>query len=267
MFEAILALLRHAEEEVLKGVFMNGLKEEVRATMLKGVFTLSRTMVSIKAVMKEWKKEGEVYYIKLGMMTLYSTGMPNDDQDEGVRMLLEEYAKLFQEVVQLSPPRSCDHAIVIKEGSQIPNIKHHHYPHNQKDAIEKFVHDLLMTGLIRLSISSYSNPLILYQPTRSFGAIAHSAGSVKEKFIEACFGWGQKKIGFQIVGYDFEIHYKREKENRIANALSQVMVVEVIFVIIKEDLSMIAEEIVGDPYLIMSNSLNFLFESIGKRNK
>ncbi|RDY05429.1 Retrovirus-related Pol polyprotein, partial [Mucuna pruriens] len=83
---------------------------------LRGDPTLSRTVASIKAMMKEWRKGGEAYYIELGMMTLCSKEMPSNDPDEGVRILLDEYCELFQEVVQLSPPRSCDHAIVIKEG-------------------------------------------------------------------------------------------------------------------------------------------------------
>ncbi|RDX99902.1 hypothetical protein CR513_16981, partial [Mucuna pruriens] len=127
---------------------------------LRGDPTLCRTVASIEAIVKEWKKGGDTYYIELRMMTLCYKEMPSDDPNEGVRTLLKEYFELFQEVVQLPPPRSCDHAIVIKERSQIPNIRPYRYPHNHKDAIEKFVHDM-MEGLIRPSISSYSSPLIL----------------------------------------------------------------------------------------------------------
>lgn len=128
---------------------------------LRGDPSLSQTVASLEAMMKEWKRGNEAYYIELGMMTLCSEDTPIYEQGGGIEALLEEYAELFQEAVQLPPPRSCDHAIVIKEGSQIPNIRSYRYPHNQKDAIEKFVQDMLAAGLIRPSVSPCSSPLIL----------------------------------------------------------------------------------------------------------
>ncbi|RDX77548.1 hypothetical protein CR513_42311, partial [Mucuna pruriens] len=55
-------------------------REEVE---LRGDPTLSRTVASIKTMMKEWRKGGEAYYIELVMITLCSKEMPSDDQDEG----------------------------------------------------------------------------------------------------------------------------------------------------------------------------------------
>lgn len=54
-----------------------------------------------------------------------------------------------------------DHAITLKEGTGIPNIRPYRYPHYQKMEIEKLVRELLEAGIIWSSISFYSSPVIL----------------------------------------------------------------------------------------------------------
>ncbi|RDX93413.1 Retrovirus-related Pol polyprotein from transposon 17.6, partial [Mucuna pruriens] len=74
-------------------------------------------MMKVKVKGKRNGRKGvKCINIELGMMTLYSKEMPIHDQDEGERTL-EEYSELFQ-----------------------------------KDAIEKFVHDMLIASLIRTSM-------------------------------------------------------------------------------------------------------------------
>lgn len=41
----------------------------------------------------------------------------------GVLQLLSEFEDVFQEPVGLPPPREQDHAITLKEGAPIPNIR------------------------------------------------------------------------------------------------------------------------------------------------
>lgn len=104
---------------------------------IKGDPALSRTVASLKAMMKELSRESEAYYIELGMMTLCL--QEERGRVDGMKELLEEFQELFNEVIELPPERSCDHAIVIKEGSSIRNFRPYRYPHHQKDEIEKFV--------------------------------------------------------------------------------------------------------------------------------
>lgn len=73
---------------------------------------------------------------------------------EGV---LEEYQDVFQEPEGLPPLRECDHAITLKEGAPIPNIR----PYRKKNEIEKFVREILHAGIIRPSISPFFSPVIL----------------------------------------------------------------------------------------------------------
>lgn len=80
---------------------------------------------------------------------------------QGITGALAEFAELFGEINEMSPKRWCDHGIVIKEGAQILNIRPYRYLHHQKDAIEKFVRDMLAACMIRPSVGPYSSLLIL----------------------------------------------------------------------------------------------------------
>ncbi|KAI5408825.1 hypothetical protein KIW84_054597 [Lathyrus oleraceus] len=68
---------------------------------------------------------------------------------EGV---LSEFEEVFQEPKRLPPPRRQVHAIVLKEGEDIPNIRPYRYPHYQKNEIERLVVDMLKFGVIRPSV-------------------------------------------------------------------------------------------------------------------
>ncbi|WVZ20087.1 hypothetical protein V8G54_007409 [Vigna mungo] len=94
---------------------------------VRGDSVLSRTVASLKAVMKELRNEGEAYYVELGRMSMWVPS--NWDTPISVQQLVEEYADLFQEQRGLPPQRSCDHAIVLKEGAAIPNIRPYRHPH------------------------------------------------------------------------------------------------------------------------------------------
>ena len=82
-------------------------------------------------------------------------------QPDWVSAVLNEYEDVFQEPQGLPPSRWHDHAIVLKEGANIPNLRPYRYPHYQKNEIERLVDDMLRSGIIRPSVSPYSSPIIL----------------------------------------------------------------------------------------------------------
>jgi len=61
----------------------------------------------------------------------------------------------------LPPSRHCDHAIHLQEGASIRNLRPLKHSHQQKNEIERLVHEMLQDGIIRPSISPYSSPIIL----------------------------------------------------------------------------------------------------------
>lgn len=75
--------------------------------------------------------------------------------------LLQNFQDLFEEPQQLPPPRTHDHAIVLKEGTDAINVRPYRYPAIQKNEIEKIIQEMLDTGVVRESISPFSSPIIL----------------------------------------------------------------------------------------------------------
>lgn len=78
-----------------------------------------------------------------------------------MRGLLEEYSELFQEPKHLPPTRKIDHHITLKEGVEPINARHYRYAYFQKAEIEKQVHEMLTSGLIRPSTSPFSSLVLL----------------------------------------------------------------------------------------------------------
>nr|KYP47302.1 hypothetical protein KK1_031095 [Cajanus cajan] len=106
------------------------------------------------------KKDGIKYTLK-GDHTLCKEKVGDNEIPTTIKEVLEEFEAVFQAEQGLPPKRRQDHAIVLKEGAVIPNIRAYRYPHSQKNEIEKLVADMLKTGIIRPSVSPYSSPIIL----------------------------------------------------------------------------------------------------------
>jgi len=68
---------------------------------------------------------------------------------------------VFQAPSGLPLPRSHDHAIMLKEKADIPNIRPYRYPHYQKAEMEKIIEEMLQIGIIRPSTNPFSSPVIL----------------------------------------------------------------------------------------------------------
>ncbi|XP_042979958.1 uncharacterized protein LOC122310144 [Carya illinoinensis] len=75
--------------------------------------------------------------------------------------LLEDFKTVFDEPQGLPPPRSHDHQIILKEGTQPITNRPYRYPYYQKTEIEKIVAELLESGVIRPSFSPFSSPVLL----------------------------------------------------------------------------------------------------------
>lgn len=73
-----------------------------------------------------------------------------------VQALLDDFQPVFEEPIGLPPHRSWDHAIPILPRAKLVNIRLYRYIPEQKDEIEKQVHELLQAGLIVHNASPYS---------------------------------------------------------------------------------------------------------------
>ncbi|XP_042973080.1 uncharacterized protein LOC122304883 [Carya illinoinensis] len=78
-----------------------------------------------------------------------------------IKALLTQFKKIFDTPQDLPPTRSKDHRIILKAGTQAISTRPYHYPHYQKNEIEKLVTEMLQTGVIRPSSSPFSSPVLL----------------------------------------------------------------------------------------------------------
>lgn len=67
----------------------------------------------------------------------------------------------FDEPIGLPPKRSCDHQIILKDGTQPISVRPYRYPFHQKAEIEKILQDLLKSGVVTPSQSPFSSPVLL----------------------------------------------------------------------------------------------------------
>jgi Reverse transcriptase (RNA-dependent DNA polymerase)/Retroviral aspartyl protease len=74
---------------------------------------------------------------------------------------LSTFSDLFADPQGLPPSRPSDHRISLKSGTDAVNVKPYRYPHFQKSEIEKLVANLLQSGAIRPSCSTFSSPVLL----------------------------------------------------------------------------------------------------------
>ena len=75
--------------------------------------------------------------------------------------LLHKYAGIFEEPKALPLHRSCDHRIILKEGTSPIDVRSYRYPALQKDIIEQTIREMLEAGVVRPSQSPYSSPIVL----------------------------------------------------------------------------------------------------------
>jgi len=75
--------------------------------------------------------------------------------------LQAEYQELFEEPKGLPLPRSHDHSIPLKEGSNPVNLRPYRHSSLQKDVVEHMVKEMLGSGTIQHSHSPFSSPVVL----------------------------------------------------------------------------------------------------------
>lgn len=83
--------------------------------------------------------------------------MPSED----LKLLLAQYADVFNDPKQLPPARSYDHAIPLHPDAVLVNSRPYHYSPQHKTKIEKQVKELLDNGLICHSHSPFASPVLL----------------------------------------------------------------------------------------------------------
>lgn len=95
-------------------------------------------------------------------LSVLGVNTEEEEQNKRIEVLTEEYANIFQEPTTLPLFRDkYNHKIVLTKGTNPVNQRPYRYDVYQKDEIDKMVQELLKTGIVQPSSSSYDSPLVL----------------------------------------------------------------------------------------------------------
>ncbi|GKA68444.1 hypothetical protein Tco_0768361 [Tanacetum coccineum] len=138
--------------------------------------------------------------------------------------------------------------LCILDTSTVVNIRPYRYPLNQKDVTEQMMNDLLDTDVVRHSHIPFSSPIVMVKQLDVSWRMCIdyrqlNKNTIKDKFpflvieelIDEFHGVQvfskldlrittplQSKWLPKLLSFDYEIDYKKGKENVVANALSRV---------------------------------------------
>ncbi|XP_063950432.1 uncharacterized protein LOC135152943 [Daucus carota subsp. sativus] len=130
---------------------------------LIGDQTLVHSQVSLKAMLKALRKQGQEYWVECNR--LEQINGQGEGVNSGVPSFLQPvvqlHSRVFDTPVGLPPSRGHEHAINMKEGSSPVSMRPYRYPYCQKDEIERLIAEMLAAGIIKPSTSPYSSPVLL----------------------------------------------------------------------------------------------------------
>ncbi|KAH9650018.1 hypothetical protein KPL70_026202 [Citrus sinensis] len=126
---------------------------------LRGDLSLGKTLVSLKAMMRTIKHEGAGILVECNQFEGLCEVSPEVPTD--LNQVLAEYELVFNMPMGLPPTRGHEHSILLKDGSQPVSVRPYRYPHAQKDEIERLIQEMLDAGIIQVSNSPFSSPVLL----------------------------------------------------------------------------------------------------------
>ena len=126
---------------------------------LQGDVELCYGNVTLCSAVQSLHEGDNVFMVQLWPMRVDI--MDSRDIPTEVQQVLDSFSTIFQPLQGLPPNRTHDHAIPLKEGVNIPNIRSYHYPHYENKVIEEMVREMLDSRIIKPSTSPYTSPILL----------------------------------------------------------------------------------------------------------
>eukprot|EP00253_Pinus_taeda_P017484 PITA_17484 len=204
--------------------------KEGKEVELRGIAGKPGKIISSNSMTKLLKKEQRGVIAQLCSPDV-STSKLSISLD--LQKVLDNHSKVFEAPKGLPSIRNHDHAIHPIPGSVPPNIRPYRYPYAQKSEIEyerpisfesrpvkgKFIHK----AIYEKEMLAILHALKKWKPCligRHF-KVKTDHDSLKY-FLEQILSYEEKqKWVTKMLGYDFEIIYKKGKQNVVSNALSK----------------------------------------------
>ncbi|KAA0046073.1 Transposon Ty3-G Gag-Pol polyprotein [Cucumis melo var. makuwa] len=135
---------------------------------IKGDPSLTKARISLKNMMKHWEEMDSGFLIECRSLQVRTVEgeeyclLNTEAVSKGlISSVIKQYQDVFEWPEKLPPRREIEHQIHMKEGTDPINVRPYRYGFHQKGEMEKLVQEMLNSGVIRLSTSPYSSPVLL----------------------------------------------------------------------------------------------------------
>nr|GEV27077.1 zinc finger, C3HC [Tanacetum cinerariifolium] len=175
-------------------------------------------------------------------LNLMSLQADSNELPKELKEIITTYEDVFEIPKELPPHRSHDHKIPLIEGNQPVNIRPYRHSRTLKDAIKAMVKELLDARVIKPSQSPFASPIVMTLSTyeKEFLAVLMALErwrcylldrhfiiktnhySLKYLLDQRITTPTQMKWLPKLMGFDYEVVYKKGSENGAADALSRV---------------------------------------------
>lgn len=108
----------------------------------------------------------EGYYVECNHLAAHSQLEKTGAVLAYLQQVLEKHDHVFHMPKGLPPSRAQEHAIILKDGTDLVSVRPYRYSQSQKDEIEALIRDMLQAGIIRESNSPFSSPVLLVKKKR-----------------------------------------------------------------------------------------------------
>ncbi|TYK02775.1 Transposon Ty3-I Gag-Pol polyprotein [Cucumis melo var. makuwa] len=141
---------------------------EGKSIKIQGDLSLTKARVSLRNMIKAWEERDEGFLIECRAVEVV-TPSDNDcymanmeiEVDSTLSTVLKQFEDVFEWLEKLPPRREIEHQIYLKQGTDPINVRPYRYGFQQKEEMEKLVKEMLGSGVISPSTSSFSSPVLL----------------------------------------------------------------------------------------------------------
>lgn len=167
-----------------KRVMLHGIHpDSVRAVKVEKLNKIKAEAIQLSMLCVSYEEDASA----LSLSALTTESLPSQ-QDVSIDKLLGEYPDVFAEPTGLPPFRDHhNHKISLMEGSNPVNLRPYRYAVHQKDEIDKIVQEMMQSGVIQPSSSSFASPVVLVKKKDGSWRLCVDYRGLNRLTVKDCF--------------------------------------------------------------------------------